>query len=69
MKVEIAQGLKWINEHIRELQEKYPDMYIAVYRGKIIAADKDLKKVCERARPYGENVIIKYVFSGDPFVL
>ncbi len=27
MKERSAEDLKWINEHIRELQEKYPDMY------------------------------------------
>jgi hypothetical protein len=67
--VELVQDMKWIREHAKELQTKYPDTYIAVHKGKVIAADKDLKKVYEKARIYGENVIVKYVFSGDLFVL
>lgn len=69
MAARIADDMKWIRENARELQSSYPDMYIAVYDGKVVAADKDLKKVYEKARPYGERAIIKYVFSGDLFVL
>lgn len=69
MKAELAEDVKWLREHSLELQEKYPDMYIAVFNGKVIAADKDLKKVYDKARPYGERAIIKYIFSGDLFVL
>jgi len=69
VKAELAEDVKWLREHSLELQEKYPDMYIAVFNGKVIAADKDLKKVYDKARPYGERAIIKYIFSGDLFVL
>lgn len=69
MKAELAKDVKWMREHSFELQERYPDMYIAVYKGRVVAADKDLKKVYDKARPYGERAIIKYVFSGDLFVL
>jgi len=69
MEAGLAQDIKWLREHAQELQNKYPDMYVAVYNGKVVAADKDLKKVYEKARPYGERAIIKYVFPGDLFVL
>lgn len=69
MKAKLAEDVKWMREHSLELQERYPDMYIAVYEGRVVAADKDLKKVYDKARPYGERAIIKYVFSGDLFVL
>lgn len=69
MKAELAEDVKWLREHSLELQERYPGMYIAVFKGKVIAADKDLKKVYDKARPYGERAIIKYIFSGDLFVL
>ena len=69
MKAELAEDVKWLRDHSLELQERYPGMYIAVFKGKVIAADKDLKKVYDKARPYGERAIIKYIFSGDLFVL
>lgn len=69
MATELARDIRWLREHAQELQDKYPDMYVAVYDGGVIAADKDLKKVYDKARPYGERAIIKYVFPGDLFVL
>jgi len=69
METGLAQDIRWLREHAQELQDKYPDMYIAVYRGKVVAADKEFGKVCERAKLYGEKAIIKYVFSGDLVVL
>lgn len=66
---ELTESMRWIREHARELQNRYSDMYIAVHKGRVIAADRDLRNVYEKARPYGENVVIKYVFSGDLFVL
>lgn len=69
MAAEIAQEIKWLREHSQELQEKYPDMYVAIYDGKVIAADKDFGKVYEKARPYGGKVVIEYIFSGDLVVL
>lgn len=69
MAVEIAEDVRWIRAHSRELQEKYAGMYVAVHEKKVIAADKDPKKVYDVARHYGEKAIIKYVLSGDLFVL
>lgn len=69
MALEVAEDIRWIRQHTNELQQKYPDMYVAVYKGKVIAADKDMRKVYEAARPYGEKAIVKFVFSGDLFVL
>lgn len=69
MEVGLAQDVKWIREHAQELQVKYPNMYIAVYKGKVIASDREFGKVCEEAKRYGEGAIMKYVFSGDLVVL
>jgi hypothetical protein len=66
---EFINDIKWIREHSQKLQEKYPDMYVAVYKGKVVAADKEFRKVCEKTRSLGEKAIIKYVFSGDLVVL
>jgi len=66
---ELVNDIRWIREHSQKLQEKYPDMYVAVYNGKVVAADKEIRKVCEKVRSLGEKAIIKYVFSGDLVVL
>jgi hypothetical protein len=39
--------MKWMRKHARELRSKYPDMYVAVYEGRVI--DKDLKKAYGKA--------------------
>lgn len=66
---ELVNDIKWIREHSQKLQEKYPNMYVAVYNGNVVAADKEFRKVCEKVRSLGEKAIIKYVFSGDLVVL
>jgi hypothetical protein len=62
MSVGFAEDMKWMREHARELRSKYPDMYVAVYEDGVVAADKDLKKVYEKAQPFGDRAIIKYFF-------
>jgi hypothetical protein len=66
---DLVEDIKWLREHSKELQDEYPNMYIAVYQRQVIAADKEFGKVCEKVKPYGERAIIKYVFSGDLVVL
>lgn len=68
-KADLVNDIKWIREHSQKLQEKYPDMYVAIYNGKVVAANKEFRKVCEKAKSLGEKAIIKYVFSGDLVVL
>jgi hypothetical protein len=36
---------KWMSEHSRELQEKYPDQWVAVVKGEVVAAGKNLAEV------------------------
>lgn len=35
----------WIAAHLPELRRSYPDQWVAVYRGEVIAAGKDLAEV------------------------
>jgi len=48
MEAEIAQDSRWLRERSQELQERYPDMYVAVYKGKVIAVDKEFGRVYKR---------------------
>ncbi len=60
------QDLKWIGEHYAELQKKYPDMYIAVKGGKVLAAGKKFGDVYDKAKKLvGENnFAIDYMLTG-----
>jgi len=41
---------KWISEHYPELQEKYPDEWIAVCKNKVLARGRYFGKVRNSAR-------------------
>jgi hypothetical protein len=36
---------KWVNDHIVELTRNYPDQWIAVLKGRVVAAGKDRSEV------------------------
>jgi len=60
----------WLNSHYSELQKTYPNMYIAVKDGKVVAYGKDFGKVYDEAKEkVGEDFMIDYILSGEPFVL
>jgi len=66
------EDVEWIRRHYEELQEKYPGMYVAVHRGRVIAASKDYSevvKLASRKIASIKDLAIDYVDSGDLFVL
>lgn len=64
------EDFEWLNSHYSELQEKYPSMYVAVKDRKVIAYGREFGKVYDEARrKVGEDFIIDYILSGEPFVL
>ena len=69
LKSGLTSDVKWIRDHHLELQQKYPDMYVAVYKGEVVAAHKEFGKVYEKVEKIGVDAVIKYVFSGDLIVL
>lgn len=61
---------EWLNSNYPKLQEKYPSMYVAIKNGKVIAYGKEFGKVYDEAkRKVGEEFLIGYILSGEPFVL
>jgi hypothetical protein len=65
-----VKDFEWLNLHYSELQKTYPNMYIAVKDGKVVAYGKDFGKVYDEAREkVGEGFMIDYILSGEPFVL
>jgi len=61
---------EWLNSHYSELQKAYPNMYVAVKDGKVVAYGKEFGKVYDEAKGrVGEEFMIDYILSGEPFVL
>jgi len=60
------EDLKWIGEHYLELQRKYPDMYIAVKDGKVIAVGRKFGEVYNKAKKLAgeKNFAIDYMLTG-----
>ena len=71
--IEMSRAIKdfeWLNAHYSELQKAYPNMYVAVKNGKVVAYGKDFGKVYDEAKEkVGEGFIVGYILSGEPFVL
>jgi len=65
----LTSDVMWIKDHHLELQQKYLDMYIAIYKRKVVAAHKEFGKVYQKVEKIGVDAVIKYVFSGDLIVL
>lgn len=59
--------LQWIRDHFDELKRDYPDNYVAVLRGKVIAHHGDLDQLMKELEPlHGEGIgdlAIKFIPS------
>jgi len=65
-----VKDFEWLNSHYSELQKSYPNMYVAVRDGKVIAYGREFGKVYDKAKEkVGEDFTIDYILSGEPFVL
>jgi hypothetical protein len=65
-----VKDFEWLNSHYFELQKTYPNMYVAVRDGKVVAYGREFGKVYDEARDgAGEEFMIDYILSGGPFVL
>ena len=66
----VVKDLEWLNAHYSELQKAYPNMYVAVKDGKVVAYGREFGKVYDEAREkVGEGFIVGYILSGEPFIL
>jgi len=60
------EDLKWIGEHYSDLQRKYPDKYIAVKDGKVIAVGRKFGEVYDKAKKLAgeKNFAVDYMLTG-----
>ncbi len=66
----VARDFEWIGEKYSELQRKYPNQYVAIKSGKIVAHGRDIKRVYMSAkRKVKKGFVTEYILSGQPFVL
>ncbi len=60
---------KWITRRYAELQRKYPNRYVAVKDGKVVASGRQFGKVYDAAtRRAKKDFVTGYILSGEPFV-
>lgn len=55
---------KFVRLHFVELVKQYPEQWIAVYRGKVVAADKELQALASKLRLEGfplSRVVLEYM--------
>ncbi len=66
----IGRDFKWIGEKYSKLQRKYPNQYVAIKDGKVVAHGRDIKRVYSSAkRKVKKGFVTEYILSGQPFVL
>jgi len=59
---------EWIDQHYAELQQRYPNMYIAVKDGEVLSANREYGKMYDEALKKSVDFVTDYIFSGEPFV-
>lgn len=65
----VPRDFNWITKRYSELQQKYPNQYVAVKNGKVIAHGRDFGKVYYKAkRETRKNFVTEYILAGQPFV-
>ena len=61
---QFCEDVDYFNAHVAELRTSYPDHYVAVYKGEVVAARKTLKKVLKELDDKGvpSNVVaLRYI--------
>ncbi len=65
-----SQDYKWITQRYSELQRKYPNRYVAVKNGRVVASGREFGRVYDAAiRKVKKDFVTGYILSGEPFVL
>ena len=58
---QFARDEEWIDEHMAEFVQKYPDHWMAVHNQKVVAGSPDLGVVQQAARKIKGQVLIFFV--------
>lgn len=63
---EFSANSNWINSHLNELRAKYPDMYIAVRKKRVVMHEKNLAILKEKLmKEFGEieDIAVEFISS------
>ncbi len=57
---------RWVDEHMPELVRRYPDKWIAVHGGSVLAAGADLGDVAATAKRQcdSDDLVFEFIHSG-----
>lgn len=65
--------MDWIEAHYDELRALYPDQYVAVVNGNVVAHDPTISNILAQLRPvYGDatsELAIKFVYKETPTIV
>ena len=65
--------INWIETHYAELQALYPDQYVAVVNGKVVAHNLTISELLAQLRPtYGDatsELAIKFIYKETPAIV
>jgi hypothetical protein len=58
---------RWVDEHMSDLIRQYPDQWVAVHGGRVLAAGPDLGDVAAAARQRCESddIVFELIHSGS----
>lgn len=52
-----VKDFEWLGAHYSKLQEKYPSVYVAVKDSRVVAYDKEFRRVYDEARERLEKIL------------
>ena len=61
--IEENEDTKWIRSNYELLRIKYSDMYIAVFKKKVIAASESFNKMYAKAKKISEHFVISQMIG------
>ncbi len=65
---EMNENRIYLDKYSEDLRKKYPDMYVAVFKGKIVGNDPDMKKLIVHMRKkFGniDTILIEFISGED----
>lgn len=70
---QFVNDMEWIEAHYDELQVLYPDQYVAVVNGNVVAHDPMISNVLAQLQPvYGDataELAIKFIYKETPAIV
>lgn len=69
---EFRENSVWLEENLKNLQQKYPDVFVAVYKKDVVAHNKDYKMLINFLRKQYNNIdtiVIEFIHGTDYYLV